>query len=159
MLVPSYRSPRHSKNAQRRHARTHPHDVRIRMQVTQARGQEMKWGVAKKWKIGGVFFCKKRWKMGMFFCKKVDLSSTQGALCTVGLSVFFYFTFYLFWGCVLCTHPTHSPCGPAYAQTTGQPKHTMLPRSTQPCIPPGSLNRVPASAGVTAGMSPLPGGR
>ena len=31
-------------------------------------------------------------------------------------------------------------------------------RSTQPCIPPGSLNRVPASAGVRAGMSPLPGG-
>ena len=32
-------------------------------------------------------------------------------------------------------------------------------RSTQPCIPPGSLNRVPGSAGVKAGMSPLPGGR
>ena len=32
-------------------------------------------------------------------------------------------------------------------------------RSTQPCIPPGSLNRVPASAGVRAGMSSLPGGR
>ena len=32
-------------------------------------------------------------------------------------------------------------------------------RSTQPCIPPGSLNRVPASAGVKAGLSPLPGGR
>jgi len=32
-------------------------------------------------------------------------------------------------------------------------------RSTQPCIPPGSLNRGPASAGVKAGMSPLPGGR
>ena len=32
-------------------------------------------------------------------------------------------------------------------------------RSTQPCIPPGSLNRVPASAGVRAGMSPLPDGR
>ena len=31
--------------------------------------------------------------------------------------------------------------------------------STQPCIPPGSLTRVPASAGVRAGMSPLPGGR
>jgi len=31
--------------------------------------------------------------------------------------------------------------------------------STQPCISPGSLNRVPASAGVRAGMSPLPGGR
>ena len=32
-------------------------------------------------------------------------------------------------------------------------------RSTQPCIPPGSLNRVPASAGVKAEFSPLPGGR
>ena len=32
-------------------------------------------------------------------------------------------------------------------------------RSTQPCIPPGSLNRVPASTAVRAGMSPLPGGR
>ena len=31
--------------------------------------------------------------------------------------------------------------------------------STQPCIPPGSLNRVPASAGVRAGMSALPDGR
>jgi len=28
-------------------------------------------------------------------------------------------------------------------------------RSTQSCIPPGSLNRAPASAGVKAGMSPL----
>jgi len=37
---------------------------------------------------------------------------------------------------------------------------TMQPtRSTQPCIPPVSLNRVPASAGVRAGTSPLPGGR
>ena len=32
-------------------------------------------------------------------------------------------------------------------------------RSTQLCINPGSLNRVPASAGVKAGMSPLSGGR
>jgi len=32
-------------------------------------------------------------------------------------------------------------------------------RSTQPCIPPGSLNQVPALAGVRVGMSPLPGGR
>ena len=31
--------------------------------------------------------------------------------------------------------------------------------STQPCISPGSLNRVPASAGEKAGTSPLPGGR
>jgi len=37
--------------------------------------------------------------------------------------------------------------------------HTDTHRSTQPCIPPGSLNRVPASAGVKAGMSPLSGGR
>jgi len=35
----------------------------------------------------------------------------------------------------------------------------MVPRLTQPCIPSGSLNRVPASAGVKAGKSPLPGGR
>ena len=32
-------------------------------------------------------------------------------------------------------------------------------RPTQPCIPPGSLNRVPASAWVWAGMSHLSGGR
>jgi len=39
---------------------------------------------------------------------------------------------------------------------------SLLPpytKSTQPCIPPGSLNRVPASAGVRAGISPLSGGR
>ena len=36
----------------------------------------------------------------------------------------------------------------------------LATKSTQPCIPPGPLNRVPASAaGVKAGMSPLPGGR
>jgi len=34
-----------------------------------------------------------------------------------------------------------------------------VPRSTQPRIPSESLNRVPASAGVKAGKSPLPGGR
>ena len=39
------------------------------------------------------------------------------------------------------------------------PHNRATSRSTQPCIPPGSLNRVPASAGVRAGMSPLPGGR
>jgi len=32
-------------------------------------------------------------------------------------------------------------------------------RLTQPCIPSGSLNRVPASAGVKAGKSHLPVGR
>jgi len=39
------------------------------------------------------------------------------------------------------------------------PHNRATSRSTQPCIPPGSLNRVPASARVRAGMSPLPGGR
>jgi len=34
-----------------------------------------------------------------------------------------------------------------------------VPRSTQPCILSGSLDRVTASAGVKAGKSPLPGGR
>jgi len=48
--------------------------------------------------------------MGVFFCKKVDLSSTQGALCTV--SVFFYFTFYLL-GVRTPTHP------PAYGSGVG----------------------------------------
>jgi len=33
------------------------------------------------------------------------------------------------------------------------------PRSTQPCIASGSLNWVPALAGVKVGKSPLPGGR
>ena len=50
-----------------------------------------------KW--GDGCFVKKMWKMeeGCFFCKKVDLSSTQGALCTV--SVFFTLLF-SYWGCV-----------------------------------------------------------
>ena len=32
-------------------------------------------------------------------------------------------------------------------------------RSTQPFIPPGTVNRVPAPAGVIAGTSPLSGGK
>jgi len=39
-------------------------------------------------------------------------------------------------------------------------QHTLhLVEKDQPCIPPGSLNRLPALAGVKAGKSPLPGGR
>jgi len=45
-------------------------------------------------------------------CKKVDLSSTQGAWCTV--SIFFYFTFYLFGGCVR----TQRTPTPAYGPVT-----------------------------------------
>ena len=46
-------------------------------------------------------------------------------------------------------------------QSTVQPhaQNNKPTKSTQPCIPPGSLNRVPASAAVRVGMSPLPGGR
>jgi len=32
---------------------------------------------------------------------------------------------------------------------------TAVPKSTQSCIPSGSLNRLPASAGVRSGISPL----
>jgi len=39
-----------------------------------------------------------------------------------------------------------------------QPKR-VLDLVTLPCILPGSLNQVLASAGVKAGMSPLPDGR
>jgi len=42
-------------------------------------------------KNGGVF-CKKKWKMGVFYCEKVDLSSTQGALCTVSVFIL-HFTY------------------------------------------------------------------
>ena len=51
------------------------------------------------------FFVKKVENGGGVFVKKVDLSSTQGALCTV--SVFFYFTFYLSGGAYA---PSTLPC-------------------------------------------------
>jgi len=53
---------------------------------------------------------------------------------------------------------------PALLRTTILKPHLQPPQrrtvygSTQPCIPPGSLNR-PAAAGVGAGMSTLPGDR
>ena len=45
----------------------------------------------KKWKMGGVFLLKKV-ENGVF-CKKVDLSSTQGALCTVSVFFILHFTY------------------------------------------------------------------
>jgi len=42
----------------------------------------------------------------VFLVKKVDFSSTRGAVCTV--SVFFYFTFYLFGGGACA--PNAPPC-------------------------------------------------
>jgi len=53
--------------------------------VDRARKQEMKWG----------------W---VFFRKKVDLSSTQGALCTVSVFFILHFTYS---GGGVRTHPTH----------------------------------------------------
>ena len=39
------------------------------------------------------------------------------------------------------------------------PSRYVTSQLGQLSLHPGSLNRVPASAGVKAGMSPLPGGR
>jgi len=46
-----------------------------------------------------------------------------------------------------------------YSPAAEHHRSTFAGRSTQSCISSSSLNRVPASAGVKAGMSPLPGGR
>jgi len=62
----------------------------------------------KKWKIGGVFFCKKRWKMGVF-CKKWTFPQRR-----VHYVQYQYFLFYilLIWGVRM--HPAHPPAyGPA----------------------------------------------
>jgi len=50
----------------------------------------------KKWKIEGVFFCKKRWKMGVC-CKKWTFPQRR-----VHYVQYQYFLFYilLIWGCV-----------------------------------------------------------
>jgi len=53
---------------------------------------------------------------GVFFCKKVDLSSTQGALCTVGPISIFYFTFYLFGGGCVRTQRTPPSYGPDFEE-------------------------------------------
>jgi len=44
----------------------------------------------------------RKWNWGCFSCKKVDLSSTQGALCTVSIFLFYIL---LIWG--VRTHPMH----------------------------------------------------
>jgi len=62
--------------------------------------QEIKWGVVKKWKMG-------------VFCKKVDLSSTQGALCTVSVFFILHFTYL-----GVRTHSTPPPPLPAYGSLT-----------------------------------------
>jgi len=54
----------------------------------------MNWGgrfFVKKWKMAGVLVKSVKW--GVFFGKKVDLSSTQGALCTVSVFFILHFTY------------------------------------------------------------------
>ena len=61
------------------------------------------------------------------FCKKVDLSSTQGALCTV--SVFFILHFTYLEG--VLTHPTHPPAYvPAYTPIGD------IKKCCDPCVGP-----------------------
>ena len=55
--------------------------------------------------MGGCFLVKK-WKMGGVFCKKVDLSSTQDALCTVSVFLFYL----LLTGGRIRTQRTPPPC-------------------------------------------------
>jgi len=66
----------------------------------------------------------------------------------------------------VCNQPTRSTHGQLLCQRLrfvltifGAILICMYVCITQPCIPPGSRNRVPASAEVKAGMSALPGGR
>jgi len=82
---------------------------------------------------GGVFV-EKKWKMGVFFvkkvengvfCKKVNLSPTQGALCTVSVFLFYIL---LIWG--VRTHPTNLPAyGPGFLGR-GQPAPSQLVRES-----------------------------
>jgi len=86
----------------------------------------MKWagGVVKKWKMGVFFVKSEKWgcfgkkggKWGVFFCIEVDLFSTQGALCTVGLSVFFILHF-------TCLGGAYAP----NASSPDGPDTTLLP--------------------------------
>jgi len=70
--------------------------------AAQARRQEMKWGVVKKWKMGGVF------------CKKSGPFLNEG--CIMYSISIFYFTFYLFGGFVR-TQRTPPPCLRACCQS------------------------------------------
>ena len=79
----------------------------------------MKWGggaFVKIWKMrvffkvenGGAFV--KKVENRVFLNKKVDLSSTQGALCTVSVFFILHFTYFLGGGCVR-TQRTPLPTG------------------------------------------------
>jgi len=59
------------------------------------------WKKSGKWGV----FCNKVENGEVFFVKKVDLSSTQGALCTVSIFFILHFTYL-----GVRTHPTHPLC-------------------------------------------------
>ena len=63
---------------------------------------------------------------------------------------------YTIWNGLLCADVPLRNCSLTHYTISVCNQPTRL---TQPCIPPGSLNQVPASAVVRAGMSLLPGGR
>ena len=62
-----------------------------------------------------------------FFRKKVDLSSMQGALCTVSVFFILHFTFYLFGGACAPNAPLPPAYGPASA---GRQAHNSEPDAT-----------------------------
>jgi len=72
-------------------------------------------------------FCKKSGKWGGG-CKKVDLSSTQGALCTVSVFFSLHFTYS---GEGVRTHPTHPPLptGLLLLVTSPEWKHAVNDRN------------------------------
>ena len=55
--------------------------------------------------------CKKVENGGVFFCKEVDISSTQGALCTVSVLLILHFIYLE--GCIRTqrTPPAYGPAG------------------------------------------------
>jgi len=74
--------------------------------------------------------------------------------------------------CKVSCSSRNASCSRSSVMFDSQPSHCLVifeiggglfndittTRSTQPCIPTRSLNRVPASSGVKAGEYPLPGG-
>ena len=77
------------------------------------------------------------------FCKKMDLSSTQGALCTVSVFFILHFTH---WGGVR-TQPTHPPAyGPEPAGAVSHKPGGRLPLlSARPAITLATLKRAATS--------------
>jgi len=73
--------------------------------------------------------CKKVENGGVFFCKEVDISSTQGALCTVSVLLILHFIYLE--GCILTprTPPAYGP-----AAGSGLIPHTLQYNTIQAFI-------------------------